>query len=91
MNYYDNKQNLLNASPVAIMNDGQVHKLQNYARELLAETERLRRTLAIYADENHYATSIGGMRITATAMIDKGAVAREVLGGEVSTDVQDDR
>ena len=43
------------------------------------EIERLRRALSIYADENHYATSVGGMRITATAMIDQGATARQAL------------
>ncbi|GKU79809.1 hypothetical protein [Paenibacillus sp. L3-i20] len=52
------------------------------------EIERLRKALRIYADENHYASSIGPMKITPTIMIDKGRIACMALSPkeEVSQD-----
>ncbi|WP_272032932.1 hypothetical protein [Oceanobacillus kimchii] len=38
-----------------------------------------KKALRIYADENHYVTDIHGMEIEATAMIDKGEMARRAL------------
>ncbi|GKU76881.1 hypothetical protein [Paenibacillus sp. L3-i20] len=53
------------------------------------ENEKLRKALRIYADENHYVSTIGSMEITPTSMIDKGQIARMALSPkeEVNQDV----